>query len=69
MGIGQVKNFLCEKINISNPSNFALAPLKGTPLSENETFAAYGLGSLFESWQVRLVPKGSLFRSKILTFI
>ncbi|PRP79070.1 RhoGAP domain-containing protein [Planoprotostelium fungivorum] len=55
----QVLRFLCEKMNLSDSSKYSLATLGGRGISENEPLASYGLGSIFESWQLKLELKGN----------
>ncbi|EFA75482.1 RhoGAP domain-containing protein [Heterostelium album PN500] len=48
---------ICEKVNNESlkPSKFVIRTLKGRTLYDNLSLRAYGLGSLFTTWQLRLI--------------
>ena len=48
---------VCKRLNISSPEHCSLSTMRNILLSPSETLAAYGLGSLFESWELRLVER------------
>lgn len=48
---------VCKRLNLSNPENYALATLRNILLAPSETLSAYGLGSIFESWELRLIER------------
>lgn len=48
---------VCKRMNIPSPENCSLSTMRNILLSPTETLAAYGLGSLFESWELRLVER------------
>ncbi|KAN0050846.1 hypothetical protein ACTA71_004142 [Dictyostelium dimigraforme] len=45
---------ICEKAKLE-PSKFLLRTLKGRTLFDNKSLGDYGLGTLFTSWQLRLI--------------
>jgi hypothetical protein len=46
-----------RRLGLSDPGNWNLTTLRGYVLNEEEPLAAYGLGSLFESWELLVTPK------------
>ena len=56
--ISQVISFLSTRLSLKDSSLYLLAPLKGAPLNSEDTLAAYGLGTLFDTWQLRMVVRG-----------
>ncbi|KYR02446.1 hypothetical protein DLAC_01285 [Tieghemostelium lacteum] len=55
--IAQTINLICKKQSIPDPKRFWIGSLQGFIMNENETLASYGLGTLFESWELRLYSK------------
>eukprot|EP01132_Coremiostelium_polycephalum_P008051 gene8051-9905_t len=49
---------ICEKVKLE-PSKFVLRTLKGRTLYDNLSLSAYGLGTLFTTWQLRLIALDS----------
>ncbi|EGG23695.1 RhoGAP domain-containing protein [Cavenderia fasciculata] len=49
---------ICEKAKLA-PSKFVLRTLKGRTLFDNGSLAQYGLGTLFTTWQLRLISLDS----------
>jgi hypothetical protein len=45
------------KLRIEKSSDFKLETIRGKTLEANQPLSAYGLGSLFYSWQLRLAHK------------
>lgn len=43
---------------IKEPARFLLATLRSGALSDNETLSEYGLGTIFNSWELKLITKG-----------
>jgi len=57
MQIRQAIGRICKKFSVPNPDDYALCTLKGFVMKGTETFSTYGLGVLFETWQLLLIPK------------
>ncbi|EGC39203.1 hypothetical protein DICPUDRAFT_75206 [Dictyostelium purpureum] len=55
--ISQAISLICKKQMIPDPKRFWIGSLQGFIMSDNETLASYGLSSLFESWELRLILK------------
>lgn len=46
---------VCKKFGVADPSGYTLATLNGVSLIASACLANYGLGSLFSSWQLKLI--------------
>ncbi|KAL6046350.1 RhoGAP domain-containing protein [Balamuthia mandrillaris] len=55
----QILRTLCNRLNV-DPQKYCLTTLSGCPISSEEVLASYGLGSLFENWQLKLIENGQL---------
>ncbi|KYQ91999.1 RhoGAP domain-containing protein [Tieghemostelium lacteum] len=54
----KIISLICEKVKLE-PSKFLLRTLKGRTLFDNATLNDYGLGTLFTTWQLRLISLNS----------
>ncbi|KAF2072887.1 hypothetical protein CYY_005782 [Polysphondylium violaceum] len=55
--IAQTISLICKKQMIPDPKRFWIGSLQGFIMNDTETLASYGLSSLFESWELRLIVK------------
>ncbi|EFA84976.1 hypothetical protein PPL_01970 [Heterostelium album PN500] len=55
--VSQTIALICKKQQIPDPKRFWIGSLQGFIMSDNEPLSTYGLGSLFESWELRLIYK------------
>ncbi|KAM9986346.1 hypothetical protein ACTFIY_010766 [Dictyostelium cf. discoideum] len=55
--IQQTIGLICKKQMIPDPKRFWIGSLQGFIMNDHETLASYGLSSLFESWELRLILK------------
>ncbi|KAL6060704.1 hypothetical protein QOT17_013334 [Balamuthia mandrillaris] len=54
--VKKILRTLCNRLNV-DPQKYCLTTLSGCPISSEEVLASYGLGSLFENWQLKLIEK------------
>ncbi|KAN0030975.1 hypothetical protein ACTA71_003947 [Dictyostelium dimigraforme] len=55
--VQQTIGLICKKQMIPDPKRFWIGSLQGFIMNDHETLASYGLSSLFESWELRLILK------------
>jgi hypothetical protein len=48
---------ICKRLDVSPPKRYQLTTLRGFTLSDNDSLASYGLGSLLPNWQLKLERK------------
>eukprot|EP01132_Coremiostelium_polycephalum_P001525 gene1525-1919_t len=66
--IAQTISLICKKQMIPDPKRFWVGSLLGFIMNDNEPLATYGLGSLFESWELRLIVKEDILSKSPLKY-
>ncbi|GAM20387.1 hypothetical protein SAMD00019534_035620 [Acytostelium subglobosum LB1] len=59
----EITNFLCAKIHVQDPTNFTIVTMKGREILPEDFLVDYGLGSMFDNWQLCLVERGKMKRA------
>jgi len=57
MKIKNLKETICNKFSVENFENYSLTTVSGIPLNERACLANYGVGSLLQNWQLKLIVK------------
>ncbi|EGG24076.1 hypothetical protein DFA_06214 [Cavenderia fasciculata] len=66
--IAQTISLICKKQQIPDPKRFWVGSLQGFIMNDNEHLYTYGLGSLFESWELRLILKEDILSKSPLKY-
>eukprot|EP01133_Synstelium_polycarpum_P005974 gene5974-6920_t len=66
--IAQTINLICKKQQIPDPKRFWISSLLGFIMNDNEPLYTYGLGSLFESWELRVIVKDDILAKSPLKY-
>ncbi|KAL6042368.1 hypothetical protein QOT17_024453 [Balamuthia mandrillaris] len=57
MEIDRIVSFVCSKLGIADAHRFGLSTLRGQPMMGNDNLGNWGLGTIFSSWQLKIIQK------------
>ncbi|GAM26321.1 hypothetical protein SAMD00019534_094960, partial [Acytostelium subglobosum LB1] len=58
--IAQTINLICKKQQVPDPKRFWIGSLQGFIMKDDEPLSTYGLGTIFESWELRVIYKNDI---------